>query len=69
MNVKKHKLSVDERFFFLVSGIIIWLGVFQTGFDKVSWILYIPAISFLFAVIIGYCPGMIISKILFRKNR
>ncbi|MBL7052773.1 MAG: hypothetical protein ISS00_03385 [Candidatus Marinimicrobia bacterium] len=65
MNLKQHKLSKDRRFFFLVSGAIIWLGIFLTGFETASFIFYIPGISFFFAVTTGYCPGMIISKILF----
>jgi ABC-type polysaccharide/polyol phosphate export permease len=68
MNFNDYKLSKSMRLFFSVSGTVIWLGIWMTGFDVVHWILYIPAIFFAFAVITGICPGMIISKILMRDK-
>ncbi len=53
------------RFFFLFAGSLIWLGRWLTGFQVVHWLLYIPALFFLFAAVTGICPGMIISRLLF----
>lgn len=56
------------RFFFLVSGTIIWIGILLTGFRTVHWVLYIPAVFFLFAALTGICPGIIVSRKLFDKK-
>ena len=61
----EYKISKPMRFFFLVSGLVIWLGIGLTGFHMASWILYIPAVFFTFAVVTGICPGMIFSNMLF----
>lgn len=63
--MSKYKISNAMRFFFVVAGSIIWLGIWLTGFSTVHWLLYVPAISFVFAAATGICPGMIISSMLF----
>lgn len=67
--MKQYMLSKSMRLFFLVSGLVIWIGIWQTGFDQAHWLLYIPAVFFAFAVVTGICPGMIISKILTGENK
>jgi hypothetical protein len=62
--MEKYKIGKTMRFFLLVSGSIIWLGIWLTGFSIVHWVLYIPAVFFTFAVITGICPGMIISRLI-----
>ena len=64
----KYKLDKAMRFFLVVSGILIWAGIWLTGFDAAHWILYIPAIFFTIAVITGICPGMIVSNLLFSEK-
>ena len=56
------------RFFFLGAGLVIWLGIFLTGFNVVHWVSYLPAIFFIFAAVTGICPGIIISKMLFKEK-
>jgi hypothetical protein len=63
--MKDYLISRSMRFFFLVSGGILWSGLWLTGFDQVHWLLYVPAVFFAFAVLTGICPGMIISRWLF----
>ena len=64
----KHLLAPRSmRFFFLVSSMVIWLGIYLSGFSNVHWLLYFPAVFFLFAAISGICPGMIISRMLFKE--
>jgi len=53
------------RFFFLVVGSVIWLGIWLTGFSTVHWLLYVPAVFFYFAAITAICPGLIISRLIF----
>jgi len=57
-----YKIGKSMRVFFAVSGIILWLGIWLTGFETVHWLLYLPAAFFLFASATGICPGMIISR-------
>jgi hypothetical protein len=47
---------------------VIWLGIWLTGFGKVHWLLYVPAVFFIFASVTGICPGMIVSNMLFGKK-
>ena len=67
--VEDYKISSAMRFFFFVTGTIIWAGIWLTGFDVAHWVLYIPAVFFYFAVITGICPGMIISRMIFEKKQ
>jgi hypothetical protein len=65
---KIHDRSL-ERFFFLVAGSIIWLGIWLTGFGSAHWVLYIPGVFFYFAAITGICPGIIISRLIFPDSK
>lgn len=60
--------SPAARLFFLTVSLVIWLGIWLTGFDTVHWVLYIPAVFLLFAAVTGYCPGMIITKTIFKEK-
>ncbi len=66
--MKNLLIGKSMRFFFLVAGLIIWLGIYLTGFNVVHWILYFPAVFFIFAAVTGICPGMIMSKKLFKES-
>ncbi len=57
------------RFFFLGASAIIWTGIGLTGFKIVHWLLYLPAVMFAFAAVSGICPGMILSKMLFKEKK
>jgi len=64
------RLKIDSatRFFLLVVSIMIWLGIWLTGFKNAHWILYIPAAFLLLAAILGICPGMFFSRLLLKKG-
>lgn len=64
------RLKIDSatRFFLLVISILIWLGIWLTGFNNVHWILYVPAAFLLLAAILGICPGMFFSRLLLKKG-
>jgi ABC-type polysaccharide/polyol phosphate export permease len=66
--MEKYQISRAMRFFFLVAGSLLWAGIWLTGFATVHWLLYIPAVFFLFAAATGICPGMIFSNLLFGKR-
>jgi len=50
------------RLFLLFGGALIWLGIWLTGFAVASWVLYVPAVTFVFAAITGICPGAIVTR-------
>ena len=60
--------SPAARVFFFVVSLVIWLGIWLTGFNIAHWVLYIPAVFLLFAAVTGYCPGMIITRTLFKET-
>jgi len=66
--MKLNQASPAIRFFFLNFGIIISLGIFLTGYEKVHWLLFLPAGFMFFAAITGICPALIISKKIFDKK-
>ena len=61
-------IGKSMRFFFFGSSLVIWLGIYLTGFETVHWVSYIPAVFFMFAAVTGICPGIIFSKKLFKDN-
>ena len=65
----KFKISAAMRFFFLVTGSVVWAGIWLTGFDKAHWLLYLPGAFFYFAAATGICPGLIFSRMLFPGNK
>ncbi len=64
----EYKVSKAMRFFFLVTGTLLWAGIWLTGFAAVHWLLYLPAVFTLFAALTGICPGMILSNLLFGQR-
>ncbi|ATX82380.1 hypothetical protein Ga0123462_1517 [Mariprofundus ferrinatatus] len=67
--MKKYLIGKPMRFFFLVVSTILLTGIWLTGFGTAHWLLYIPAIFFLFAAATGICPGIIFSNLLFGGKR
>ncbi len=53
------------RIWFAFVGVILWTGIYLTGFSYVSWLLYMPAIGFIFSVITGICPFMVVISKMF----
>ena len=57
----------ELRIFFAVTGLVLWLGLWHTGFGAASWILYVPALFLPAAALSGLCPGLGISRLLARR--
>ena len=53
-------MSTAQRVHFISVALIVFIGIWLTGFDKVHWFLYIPVIALTFAGITGICPGLIL---------
>jgi hypothetical protein len=50
------------RMQFLSIAVVVFIGIWLTGFDKVHWFLYVPVAMFTFAGATGICPGLIFWK-------
>jgi len=50
------------RLFLFLGAALLWIGIWHTGFGAASWILYLPAVMFLFAAATGICPSAIVSR-------
>jgi hypothetical protein len=53
------KASTPMRVWFLLFAVIIFVGIYLTGFSNVHWFLYIPVIGLVFASATGICPSQI----------
>ncbi len=63
--------SKSMRIWFAFVGIILWTGIYLTGFSNTNWVLYVPAVGFIFSAITGICPSLAaISKMfVFKINQ
>ena len=50
------------RMLFLTVALLIVIGIWLTGFDKVHWFLYLPPAALVFAGLTGICPGYLLYK-------
>lgn len=57
------------RAFFLFAGLVLWAGLWLSGFENIHWLLYLPATFFLFSSLTGICPGMILFQELFKDKQ
>ena len=62
-----YKSNASLRAFYLFAASAMWLGIWHTGFTAASWILYVPATTFIFGAITGYCPSWIGFRVLMRE--
>ena len=63
------RASLEMRVWFALFGIILWLGIYLTGFSTVHWLLYVPAVALIFAAITGICPSQILISSFFRSKK
>ena len=66
--MKYFQSSPAARFFFFFVSANIWFGVWLSGMSVVHWWLYIPAAFLLIAAVTGFCPGMLISRWMFKDT-
>jgi hypothetical protein len=55
-------MSTAQRAHFISVALMVFIGIWLTGFDKVHWFLYVPVIALTFAGITGICLGLIFWK-------
>ena len=46
------------RIWYAFVGMILWTGIYFTGFSNVHWLLYVPAAGFILAAITGFCLSL-----------
>ena len=56
--MEKFKINPTQRAFFLFVTVVIFLGIWLTGFNVVHWLLYFPPVVMGFAAVTGICPGL-----------
>ncbi len=50
------------RMQFFTLALLVFIGIWLTGFSAVNWFLYVPVVLLLFAGITGICPGLLFWK-------
>lgn len=55
------KASRVQRMFFFNLAVLILVGLWLTGFDKVHWFSYVIPGGLLFASVTGLCLGLVTS--------
>lgn len=60
--------TTPMRLLFLTIAVVIWLGIWLSGYNTVHWLLYLPAAFLTFAAVSGICPGLHILGRLFGKS-
>lgn len=60
--------SKAQRFFFFNVGLVMWLGIYLTGFDEVHWLSFVMPSFLWFAALSGFCPGLLVSNWLFKER-
>lgn len=64
------KAPTSMRIWFLLFAVIIFVGIYLTGFSVVHWFLYLPVAGLVFAAITGICPSQIaINKMFGSKGK
>lgn len=61
----KSNMNPAMRLFFFVLSSVILLGIWLTGFNNVHWLLYLPVALLYMAAVIGFCPGLHFSGMVF----
>lgn len=59
--------SKSVRVVLTVLGLLVWVAMFITGLQNIHWLFYLPAVFATLGGVTGYCPGMILMKLIFRE--
>jgi len=63
------RASASMRIWFGFVGMILWTGIYLTGFSRTNWVLYVPAAGFILGAITGLCPSLtVVSKMFVKKS-
>ncbi|MEO8766046.1 MAG: hypothetical protein ABI416_17220 [Ginsengibacter sp.] len=59
------KASPSMRIWFALVSVILWTGIFLSGFSNVNWLVYLPAAGFALGAITGICPSLMAASKIF----
>lgn len=62
------RASKAMRFFLFNATVLIVVGHWLTGFENVHWFAWFVPAFFLFAAVVGICPGLIMAQKIFGKD-
>ena len=65
--MEKLKISTEMRLWFIGPMLMLWIGLYLTDFSVVHWLIYIPAVMSVFAVLTGFCPGMFLVRVVLER--
>jgi len=63
------RASISMRIWFAFVGVILWAGIYLTGFSTVNWLLYLPAAGFTFSAVTGICLSLLAISKMFGFNK
>jgi len=63
------RASISMRIWFAFVGVILWAGIYLTGFSTVNWLLYLPAAGFTFSAVTGICLSLMAISKMFGFNK
>jgi len=63
------RASISMRIWFAFVGVILWVGIYLTGFSTVNWLLYLPAAGFTFSAVTGICLSLMAISKMFGFNK
>lgn len=60
--------SKTMRLFLFNLSLIILLGIWLTGFAQVHWLLLLIPAFLMFSALSGFCVGLLIPRLIFRRE-
>lgn len=66
--VDRMKISKEMQRWFIGPMLMLWLGIYFTGFESTHFLIYIPAVMSVFAFVTGLCPGMLLIRLIRKED-
>ena len=63
------KISTEMRLWMIGPMLMLWIGIYLTGFELVHWLIYVPAVMSVFASTTGLCPGMLLIRTILKIKK
>ena len=63
------QISTEMRLWLLGPMLMLWIGIYFTGFELIHWLIYLPAVMSIFASITGLCPGMLFIRTMLKIKK
>lgn len=51
-----------QRMLFISAALVIFIGIWLSGYNNVHWFLYVPVVLLTFAAVTGICPALLLWK-------